>query len=192
MSTNRRAVDDSEEHSMQDPLRAVVVMGVSGCGKTSVAAALAERIGARMIEGDTYHPAQNVQKMQAGIPLTDTDRQGWLEQLAAELTRAVAMHEVAILTCSALKRRYRDLLRSAMPNLGFVFLDLSPAAATERVKLRSGHFMPATLVQSQFRDLEPPTDEPLVLTVDASDSLQVIVARAQAWWNASRATGAPS
>jgi len=176
--------------SMQDPMRAIVVMGVSGCGKSSVATALAADIGARMIEGDAYHPPQNVQKMQAGIPLTDADRQGWLEQLAAELTRTVAAHELAVLACSALKRRYRDLLRTAVAELGFVFLQLSPAAATERVKHRSSHFMPATLVQSQFRDLEPPTDEPLVLTVDACEPLHVVVERAQAWWRTTSAPGA--
>lgn len=175
---------------MHDPMRAIVIMGVSGCGKSSVATALAEPIGARMIEGDAYHPARNVQKMQAAVPLTDADRQGWLEQLAAVLARTVAAHEVAVLACSALKRRYRDLLRTAVPDLGFVFLDLSPAAATERVTHRSSHFMSATLVQSQFRDLEPPTDEPLVLTVDASESLDVVVARAQAWWLATRTSGA--
>lgn len=185
MDTRRNAVGESGQQGVQNHLRAIVVMGVSGCGKTSIAAALAELIGARMIEGDAYHPAQNVKKMQAGIPLTDADRQGWLEQLGAELARVVTKHEVAILACSALKRRYRDILRSAVPDLGFVFLELSPAAATERVKHRSGHFMPATLVQSQFRDLEPPTDEPAVLTVDATDPLHDIVARAQAWWNAS-------
>ena len=169
---------------MQDTMRAIVVMGVSGCGKTSVANALAERIGARMIEGDAFHPPRNVQKMQAGTPLTDADRQGWLEQLGVELAGAVATGRTAVLTCSALKRRYRDVLRTAVPNLGFVFLDLSPAAATERVKQRSHHFMPATLVESQFRDLEPPAGEPGVLTVNAIDSLQAIVDQVQAWWNA--------
>jgi len=192
MDTRRNAVDELGKQSMQDPMRAVVVMGVSGCGKSSVATALAGHIGARMIEGDTYHPATNVQKMQAGIPLTDADRQGWLEQLGAELARTVAMHDVAVLACSALKRRYRDLLRTAVPDLGFVFLDLSPAAATERVKHRADHFMPATLVQSQFRDLEPPTDEPLVLTVDASEPLHLIVERAQSWWRAARTPVAPT
>lgn len=173
---------------MQDKLQAIVVMGVSGCGKTSVATALAERIGARMIEGDAFHPERNVQKMQAGVPLTDADRQGWLEQLGSELARVVADNHIAVLTCSALKRRYRDTLRASVPDLGFVFLELSPEAATERVKQRPGHFMPASLVESQFRDLEPPTGEHGVLTVNAIDPLHLIVDQIQAWWDASFAS----
>lgn len=168
---------------MQDQMRAIVVMGVSGCGKSSVAAALSERIGAVMIEGDAYHPAHNVQKMKAGIPLTDADRQGWLEQLSTELAKVVASGRIAVLACSALKRRYRDTLRAGVPDLGFVFLELSPQAALERVSRRAGHFMPATLVESQFRDLESPTGEPRVLSVNGDDPLQRIVDQAQDWWN---------
>lgn len=163
---------------------AIVVMGVSGCGKTSIASALSERIGARMIEGDAFHPPHNVEKMRAGIPLTDDDRQGWLQRLGSELAHAVAHRQYAVLTCSALKRRYRDTLRAAVPRVGFVFLELSPAAAAERVAHRQGHFMPASLVDSQFRDLEPPTGEPGVLTVDATAPLHAIVERAEAWWRA--------
>jgi len=173
---------------MQNPMRAIVVMGVSGCGKTSVALALSERIGARMIEGDAYHPEHNVQKMKAGIALTDADRQGWLEQLATELASVVATGQVAVLACSALKRRYRDTLRAGVAELGFVYLEVSPEAAAERVSLRSGHFMPATLVESQFRDLESPTAEPRVLSVSGTDPLHVIVDQAQRWWNASNAS----
>lgn len=169
---------------MQNPMRAIVVMGVSGCGKSSVAEALGERIGARMIEGDAYHPEHNVQKMKAGIALTDADRQGWLEQLATELASVVATGQIAVLACSALKRRYRDTLRAGVAELGFVFLDLSPEVALQRVSLRSHHFMPATLVGSQFRDLERPTGEPRVLSVDGTESVQLIVDQAQQWWNA--------
>ena len=132
---------------MRDNMRAIVVMGVSGCGKTSVATAVCERIGAHMIEGDAFHPERNVQKMKAGMPLTDADRQGWLEQLASELARVVATGHIAVLACSALKRRYRDTLRAGVPELGFVFLEISPQAANERVSLRSEHFMPAALVE---------------------------------------------
>ncbi|QNK00111.1 gluconokinase [Dyella telluris] len=161
---------------------AIVVMGVTGCGKTSVAMALSERMHARMIEGDAFHPVANIQKMKAGIPLTDADRQGWLETLRHELAGTAATGDIAVLTCSALKRRYRDTLRAASPGLAFVFLQLSPAAATVRVADRAGHFMPASLVDSQFRDLEPPLDEALVLTVDATEALPVIVDRIEAWW----------
>ena len=169
---------------MQNPMRAIVVMGVSGCGKSSVAEALGERIGARMIEGDAYHPEHNVQKMKAGIALTDADRQGWLEQLATELASVVATGQIAVLACSALKRRYRATLRAGVAELGFVFLDLSPEVALQRVSLRSHHFMPATLVDSQFRDLERPTGEPRVLSVDGTEPVQLIVDQAQQWWNA--------
>ena len=109
---------------------------------------------------------------------------GWLQRLGSELAHAVAHRQYAVLTCSALKRRYRDMLRAAVPRLGFVFLELSPAAAAERVAHRQGHFMPASLVDSQFRDLEPPTGEPGVLTVDAAAPLHAIVERAEAWWRA--------
>jgi len=158
-------------------------MGVSGCGKSTVATALAERVGARMIEGDDYHPAQNVQKMHAGIPLTDTDRQGWLEQLADELRQTLAAQRSAVLACSALKRRYRDLLRAAVPELGVLFLDISPSDASARVQRRTDHFMPATLIDSQFRDLEPPLAEANVLTLDATAPLQANVAKAESWWS---------
>jgi gluconokinase len=170
------------------PWGAIVVMGVSGCGKSSVGAALCERIGARLIEGDEFHPEQNIRKMKAGIPLTDADRQGWLEQLGQELARAVASDQIAVLTCSALKRRYRDTLRVAVTNLGFVFLELSPAEAAGRVGHRPNHFMPSSLVDSQFRDLEPPTGEARVLTVNATRPLPVIVDQAEAWWR----TGQPT
>ena len=162
-------------------MRAVVVMGVAGCGKSTVGAALCERIGARMIEGDAFHPQSNVRKMSAGIPLDDADRAGWLEQLAEELAKAVAVGDTAVLACSALKRRYRDTLRAAVPELGFVYLALTPDEAAERVTHRPGHFMPATLIDSQFRDLEPPVSEPRVLTVSATDPLSSIVDTVIAW-----------
>lgn len=169
---------------MPDRMRAIVVMGVTGCGKTSVATALGERFGAHLIEGDAFHSEQNIRKMKAGIPLTDDDRKGWLERLGREVADATASNPLVVLTCSALKRRYRDTLRDAAPDLGFVFLELSATAATERVAGRSGHFMPASLVDSQFRDLEPPVDEARVLTVSALDPLPAIVERVAAWWSA--------
>jgi gluconokinase len=161
---------------------ALVVMGVTGCGKTSVAKALSERIRVRMIEGDAFHPMQNIQKMKAGIPLTDADRQGWLENLGKELAAAAHADDSVVLACSALKRRYRDTLRAAAPGLGFVFLQLSLEEARHRVTRRAGHFMPASLVDSQFRDLEPPVDEPLVLAMDATRPLHALVDEAACWW----------
>lgn len=169
---------------MPDNMRALVIMGVTGCGKSTVAAAMCEQTGATLIEGDAFHPEENVRKMRAGIPLTDGDRQGWLERLGAELARAVATGVPAVLTCSALKRRYRDVLRTAVPRLGFVFLQLSPEAAAERVAHRAGHFMPASLVDSQFRDLESPVGEPDVLAVWATDPVDAIVEETVEWWRA--------
>jgi gluconokinase len=156
-------------------------MGVAGCGKSSVAQAIAAHIGGRLIEGDAFHPAANVEKMRCGIALTDADRAGWLDLLAAELERAAARGERAVLACSALKRRYRDRLRLGASPLGFVFLALPQQEALRRVAQRAGHFMPAALVASQFADLEPPVAEALTLAADATRPLNVIVAQAVAW-----------
>lgn len=167
---------------MQSFPRALVVMGVAGCGKTSVAQALVARIGGRLIEGDAFHPATNIAKMRAGIPLDDADRHGWLAQLGAELAACVAVGERPVLACSALKRRYRDQLRRAVPELGFVFLELSHAAAADRVARRPDHFMPASLVDSQFADLERPSGETGVVTLDASQSVDAIADAAIREW----------
>jgi gluconokinase len=175
---------DQGTTTMPDTMRALVIMGVTGCGKSTVATAICERTGAMLIEGDAFHPEGNVLKMRAGVPLNDDDRQGWLERLGEELARVIATGVPAVLTCSALKRRYRDALRAAVPGLGFVFLQLSPEVAAERVAHRSGHFMPASLVDSQFLDLEPPVGEPGVLVVCAVDPLISIVEKAVAWWQA--------
>jgi len=166
---------------MPDHMRAIVVMGVSGCGKSSVATALCDRTGWRLIEGDAFHSEHNVRKMGAGVPLDDEGRKDWLDRLGVELANATSTQQPVVLTCSALKRRYRDTLRRATPQLGFVFLELTREAAAMRVARRSGHFMPASLVDSQFRDLEPPTGEAGVLTVNALDPLAAIVDRIVAW-----------
>ncbi|RKP50957.1 gluconokinase [Trinickia fusca] len=167
---------------MHPSLSALVVMGVAGCGKTSIAHALAASIGGRFIEGDAFHPAANVEKMTRGIALTDGDRIGWLDSLAAELARAAAAGERPVLACSALKRRYRDRLRASGASLGFVYLEVNKQQALTRMAQRSGHFMPVSLVDSQFADLEPPAKEPLTLSLDASHPVDAIVARALAWY----------
>jgi gluconokinase len=143
----------------------LVVMGVSGCGKSSLGAALAQALGAHLIEGDDYHPASNQQKMQQRIALTDEDRWPWLEQLG-QLVHADAGHPV-VLTCSALKRRYRERLRAIEPTLQFVFIDITEAEARARVGARQGHFFPMQLVANQFAALESPQGEPGVVQVDA-------------------------
>lgn len=166
---------------MNSPLSALVVMGVAGCGKSCVGAAIAMKSGGRLIEGDAFHPAANIAKMSAGIPLDDDDRAGWLVRLGEELQATLKAGERPILTCSALKRRYRDSLRHAVPDLGFVFLELTPAAAEQRVLLRPGHFMPASLIDSQFAALESPRGEPLTLALDATDPIEQLAEHVDTW-----------
>ena len=156
----------------------VVVMGVSGCGKTNVGQALASQLSATFIEGDRLHPAANVAKMSAGTPLTDDDRWPWLDAVGAELRQ----HPVAIASCSALKRKYRDRLRlAAGANLRFVFLSVDRLELERRMSARRDHFMPATLLDSQLATLEVPKDEPDVLTLDGSRSVGSIADRAAGW-----------
>jgi gluconokinase len=147
-----------------------VVMGVSGCGKSDVGQRLATALGMPFVEGDAWHSAENVAKMAAGIPLTDTDRAAWL----ATLRDQVAGSDALVLSCSALKRRYRDLLREGDPDLFFVELDGSRALIEERMRARKGHFMPTSLLDSQFRDLEPLQADEHGLRVDIAASLETI------------------
>jgi gluconokinase len=166
---------------MIEHISSLVVMGVAGCGKSSVAQALAARLGGVLIEGDAFHPHANVDKMARGIPLTDEDRAGWLDRLSEEIERVASRGERAVLACSALRERYRNRLRTATSSLGFVFLDLPQTEALRRVAQRESHFMPASLVESQFATLERPVAEPLTLTVDGTRSLASIVREATAW-----------
>lgn len=166
---------------------ALVVMGVAGCGKSCVGEAIARQDGGRLIEGDQYHPAANIEKMRAGTPLTDDDRAGWLARLGEVLAERVAAGERPVLTCSALKRRYRERLREAVPGLGFVFLELSRDEAAQRVAQRPEHFMPASLVDSQFATLESPAGEPATLVVDATLPIETIGRRVVDWWHAADA-----
>lgn len=157
----------------------IVVMGVAGCGKTSVGRAAAAALGLPLIEGDAFHPPANVEKMRAGVPLDDSDRAGWLDRLADELA---AHPEGALLACSALKRAYRDRLRRAVPRLGFAYLRLEPAEALDRVAARPEHFMPASLVESQFVTLEQPRpDEPDVLPLDARRPVEALALAIATW-----------
>lgn len=166
---------------MNQTASAIVVMGVAGCGKSSVAHAVATRLGGRFIEGDAFHCAANVEKMRRGIGLVDADRWDWLDRLAAELNSACARGEQVVLACSALKRRYRDRLRLGSPSARFVFLELPPGEAAKRVGSRSGHFVSDSLVASQFADLEAPVAEKLTLTVDATRPLAAIVEQVLEW-----------
>jgi gluconokinase len=157
--------------------RAIVVMGVAGCGKTSVGQALAHALDWSFIEGDAHHAPASIVKMQAGQPLTDEDRWGWLERLGQML----AEQSPVVLSCSALKRAYRDRLRRACPSLRFIYLDIDRALALERVAARAaGHIFPASLVDSQFATLESPVGEPGVITVPAALTLPEQVVQALA------------
>jgi gluconokinase len=160
-------------------MTALVFMGVSGCGKSSAGAAVAAVLGLPMLEGDDYHPKANIEKMRHGIPLNDADRAGWL----ATLGQLMARHpHGAVLSCSALKSSYRDLLRSHVPGLKFVYLDLSPALARQRVAGRGAdHFLPVSIVESQFATLEAPLQESGVLRVDATWSLPQVVEAVAQW-----------
>ncbi|MEU3099881.1 gluconokinase [Streptomyces sp. NPDC006967] len=135
----------------------VVVMGVSGSGKTTVGKLLARDLDVPYIEGDDLHPAANVAKMRAGDPLDDEDRRPWLDEIA----RWLAGHADSggVVTCSALKRRYRDRLTTAAPNVLFLHLDGSPELIAARITARQGHFMPPELLHTQFADLEPLGDD---------------------------------
>ncbi|MFM2066934.1 MAG: hypothetical protein RLZZ584_1843 [Pseudomonadota bacterium] len=157
----------------------LVVMGVAGCGKSSLGQAVAVAQGLAMIEGDTHHSADSVAKMRQGIALIDADRAGWLDRLAALLQQHP---EGAVLTCSALKQAYRERLRAAAPGLRFAWLDITRDEALARVAGRgTAHFFSAGLVDSQFAALQPPVGEPGVLRLDATQPLAHLQAKVSAW-----------
>jgi gluconokinase len=159
-------------------MSSLIVMGVAGCGKSSLALALADALGLPLIEGDDHHAEANRVRMAQGIALTDADRQDWL----ATLGRLLQAHpQGVVLTCSALKRAYRDQLRAASPGLRFAFLDITPAAAARRVASRPSHFFSASLVDSQFATLESPVGEPGVLRLDAELPLDTLQRQVQHW-----------
>jgi gluconokinase len=156
----------------------LLVMGVAGCGKSSVAAALAQELGATVIEGDEHHPPASQQKMRDGIALEDSDRAPWLGKLGLLLAAAPGN---AVLTCSALKRSYREQLRAAAPGLRIIYLEITLAEAHCRVAARPGHYFPAGLVVSQFATLELPTDERDVLRVPATDPIALQTRKIVDW-----------
>lgn len=138
--------------------RSVIIMGVSGSGKTTVGKAVAEMRGYRFIDGDDLHPAANIEKMRSGLPLTDEDRWEWLVRINRELTELNAAGISAVVACSALKKRYRDVLRENGVQLLFVYLKGDARQVGALLETRKGHFMPAGLLQSQFETLEEPTE----------------------------------
>jgi gluconokinase len=154
----------------------VVVMGVSGCGKSSVGAQLAAALGVDYVEGDALHPPDNIARMRSGTPLTDDDRRGWLQTLAERLAQAQAAGSGLVLACSALKRSYRDVLRSGAPGLRLVHLHGSRELLGQRVASRSGHYMPPSLLDSQLATLEPPAADEAALVIDIEATTEQIVA----------------
>jgi gluconokinase len=145
----------------------ILVMGVTACGKSEIASRLAAALDVPFVEGDALHPPSNIQKMARGEPLDDDDRWPWLEALASEVANCCAEQGGAVFSCSALKRTYRHLLRNKLPNLMTVFLELDPETSQKRSSARAGHFMPVSLVESQFATLERPVDETNTFIVDA-------------------------
>lgn len=156
----------------------IVVMGVSGAGKTMIGQALSRALGARFAEGDRFHPPENIARMSAGLPLRDEDRWGWLDAIAGEIADSERNGEALVIACSALKRAYRDRLRLASRHLRFVYLEVDRDLAAARIAARKDHFMPASLTDSQFADLEPPEADENAVKLDATRDPAELAAQA--------------
>ena len=157
------------ERSSGETPCALVTMGVSGSGKTTIGEALAQRLGWAYEDADTFHPASNVAKMHAGHPLTDEDRWPWLKAIAAEIDRACNAGERVVMGCSALRRVYRDILVHGRNEIRIVYLEGTQQLIASRLAARKGHFMPPELLTSQFETLEPPggDEHPVTVSIDA-------------------------
>jgi gluconokinase len=151
----------------------IVLMGVSGTGKTEVGTRLALALGGEFVEGDDYHPPANIEKMRSGVPLDDADRQPWLETLSREIGTWLDAGRTVVLACSALKQRYRDILKAGRPGVRFVHLEGDKVLIRSRLAQRRGHYMPASLLDSQFASLEEPAD---AITVSVQGTPAKIVA----------------
>ena len=160
---------------MGDSPCALVIMGVSGSGKSTIAEALAKRLDWRFADGDKFHPASNVAKMSAGQPLTDEDRWPWLQAIADEIDRLCGKEQPVVVACSALKHAYRNVLVHGREDVRIVFLDGTEALIAGRLAARRGHFMPAGLLTSQFKTLEPPTADERPVTVSIDATVEAIV-----------------
>lgn len=158
----------------------IVVMGVSGTGKTTVARLLAQRLGIPFAEADDFHPPANIAKMSAGVPLDDADRRPWLEAIGRRLRQADAAGIGCVVACSALKRRYRDTLRAACPGVFFLHLTADHDLLAERIGHRAGHFMPQALLGSQLATLEPLGPDERGIALDAGPAPGLIAETAVA------------
>ncbi|MFT4248288.1 MAG: gluconokinase [Pseudomonas sp.] len=168
---------------MKDPqgtaaVQAIVVMGVSGSGKSTVALSLADHYGFTFLDADDFHSDAAKAQMAAGMPLTDAQRVPWVRTLGAQLRRLADAGRSAVLAFSGLRREHRVLLRACGVPMRFVFLHAAPAVIAARLAARGGHFMPASLLDSQFEALQPPQNEPDVIALDVADSTQAVVAEA--------------
>jgi carbohydrate kinase (thermoresistant glucokinase family) len=155
----------------------VLVGGVAGSGKTTIGELLAERLHWRFADADVFHPAANIAKMSAGIPLTDEDRRPWLAGITAWMDERIAGGESAVVGCSALRQSYRDQLLAGRPQVRIAFLVISRELAHARLIARKGHFFTVRLLDSQFAELEPPHETPQVLVVDAAPGLERVVSQ---------------
>jgi gluconokinase len=153
----------------------LIVMGVSGVGKSTIAESLAQKLGWKFQEGDDLHPPANIEKMHAGVPLTDQDRAPWLAAIKRWIDARIAAGEPGLVTCSALKRRYRDTLIDGRASVRILYLHSDEATIEERIEHRTGHFMPASLLESQLHTLEEPTDDEHPMTVEVAGSVEETV-----------------
>lgn len=173
MSTAALRPRSEMPHNIAYPTR-IVLMGVAGSGKSSIGVSLAARIGATYLDGDELHPPENIAKMSRGEPLTDEDRWPWLSVVGRKLAKPEG---ILIIGCSALKRRYRDHIRNeAGAAVAFVHLSGAKALIAARMRTRAGHFMPESLIDSQFAALEPPGPDESAITVDIDNTPEAIVA----------------
>lgn len=163
----------------------VVVMGVAGCGKTTVGQGLAAELGGEFIDGDAFHPPENIAKMSAGTPLDDADREPWLETIGAELAVASTDSRTLVIGCSALRRSYRDLIRGADSRVVFLHLHGTRDLLAERLRARPGHFMPASLLDSQLDTLEMLHDDEGGRVFDISSPVESVVRSARSWLTSS-------
>lgn len=160
----------------------IVVMGVAGCGKTTIGKAIAGRLGLGFVDGDDVHSPEAVAKMSAGQPLTDDDRWPWLDRIGDLLKDKSRFPDGLVVACSALRKRYRDRLRAASSSgLRFIFLEGSIGLIRSRMAARSGHYMPPSLLESQFAALEPPLGEPGTAIISIIDRPDEIAADSLAW-----------
>ena len=158
--------------------KSIIVMGVSGSGKSTVGEELAKALDDKFIDGDDLHPKANIIKMASGTPLNDHDREPWLERINDAVFSIKHKQETGVIVCSALKKKYRDCIRAGNDNLCFLFLDGEEAVIVERMQQRAGHFMKAEMVKSQFDALERPDNEQDVITLDISTSITDLVQQA--------------